>query len=77
MINEPTYNLIFPQAEKFPLNLLEVMEICSELFLTHLLAIEILNESREHFSELGESPLIILILSFGEQILSNRLRQIH
>ncbi len=58
-------------------NLLEVMEICSNIYLTHLLAVEILGESREHFSELGENPWIIPILSLDEQIFFRRLMQIH
>jgi len=58
------------------LNLLEVMNICSNLYLTHLLAEEILGYQSEHFSELGESPWIVSILSFEKQIFF-RLRQIH
>lgn len=58
------------------LNLLEVMDICSNLYLTHLLAVEILGYRNVPFSELGESPWIVSILSFSEQIFF-RLRQIH
>ena len=63
-----------PESE---INLIEVMDICSNLYLTHSLAVEILGENRDHFSELGESPWIIPILSFDEPILIKRLRQIH
>ncbi len=78
MTNE-TYGIcesekISPVSE---MNLIEVMDICSNLYLTHLLAVEILGENSEHFSELGESPWIIPILSFDEPILIQRLRQIH
>ena len=49
------------------LNLLEVMDICSNLYLTHLLAVEILGYRSEHFSELGENPWIVSILAFEEK----------
>ncbi len=59
------------------LNLLEVMDICSNLYLTHLLAVEILGYRNAPFSELGsEGAWIVSILSFSEQIFF-RLRQIH
>lgn len=58
------------------LDLLEVMRVFSDLFLTHLLAEEILGESR-HFAELGESSWITVILPPEGNILGKRLRQIH
>lgn len=58
------------------MNLLEVMDICANLYLTHHLAVEILGYRNEPFSELGESPWIVPILSVAEQIYS-KLHQIH
>lgn len=58
-------------------NLLELMEICSNMYLTHLLAVEILGESQEDFSGLGESPWISAILSLDAPAFLKRLMQIH
>lgn len=58
-------------------NLLEIMEICSNMYLTHLLAVEILGESGGDYSELGESSLIIAILSLDAPVFFKRLGQIH
>ena len=63
-----------PETE---IDLIEVMNICSNLYLNHSLAVEILGENRNHFSELGESPWIIPIFSFDEPVLIKRLSQIH
>ena len=56
-----------PMPSLDELNLLEVMDICSDLYLTHLLAVEILGYRSEHFSELGENPWIVSILEFEEK----------
>lgn len=78
MANE-TYGIC--ESEKMSsgseLNLIEVMNICSNLYLTHLLAEELLGEKSEHFAEFGESPWIIPILTFDDPVLIQRLRQIH
>ncbi len=70
-----------PMLEKTPLsrsaNLLEMMEICSNMYLTHLLAIEILGTNTDDFSELGESTLIISILTLDAPFFFKRLKQIH
>ncbi len=70
-----------PMLEKTPLsgsaNLLEMMEICSNMYLTHLLAIEILGTNTDNFSELGESTLIISILTLDAPFFFKRLKQIH
>lgn len=70
-----------PMLEKTPLssepNLLEMMEICSNMYLTHLLAIEILGADSDDFSELGESSLIISILTLDAPVFFKRLKQIH
>lgn len=58
-------------------NLLEMMEICSNMYLTHLLAVEILGADSDDFSELGESSLIIAILSIDAPVFFKRLNQIH
>ncbi|MGC2234978.1 MAG: hypothetical protein WA584_02285 [Pyrinomonadaceae bacterium] len=58
------------------LDLLEAMHIFSDLYLTHLLAEEILGESR-HFAELGESPWMTAILSLKHYSFFKRLMQIH
>ena len=58
------------------LDLLEVMRVFSDLYLTHLLAEEILGESR-HFAELGESSWITAILPLESNIFRKRLMQIH
>lgn len=58
------------------LNLLEVMDICSNLYLTHLLAVEILGYRSEHFSNLGENPWKISILAFEEHFFF-KLKRIH
>jgi hypothetical protein len=58
------------------LNLLEVMDICSNLYLTHLLAVEILGYRSEHFSEIGENPWIVSILAFEEKFFF-KLKTIH
>ena len=68
------------QSENLPdhceLDLLEAMHVFSDLYLTHLLAEEILGESR-HFAELGESSWITAILSLGHYSFFKRLMQIH
>lgn len=58
------------------LNLLEVMDICSNLYLTHLLAVEILSYRSEPFVELGENPWIVSILAFEEKFFF-KLKTIH
>jgi len=58
------------------LNLLEVMDICSNLYLTHLLAVEILGYRSEPFVELGENPWIVSILAFEEKFFF-KLKTIH
>jgi hypothetical protein len=66
-----------PVATINDLNLLEVMDICSNLYLTHLLAVEILGyQSEEGFTELGESPWVSSILFFIEHIFF-KLKRIH
>ena len=57
-------------------DLLEVMHGFSDLYLTHLLAEEILGE-RRHFAELGESPWITAIFSLEYRAFLKRLLQIH
>lgn len=64
---------ILPMDE---MNLLKVMDICSNLYLTHQLAVEILGYQSEHFLELDENPWIVSILSFEKQIFF-KIRQIH
>lgn len=71
--NRNTTETRFNQCE---LDLLEVMHVFSDLYLTHLLAEEILGESR-HFAELGESPCITAILSLEHRSFFKRLMQIH
>ncbi|CAN5610010.1 hypothetical protein BH24ACI2_BH24ACI2_15670 [soil metagenome] len=58
------------------LNLLEMMEVCSNMYLTRYLAVQILG-THEDFSEMGESSLIseILLLEFPPFV--GRLMQIH
>ena len=71
--NRNTTETRFNQCE---LDLLEVMHICSDLYLTHLLAEEILGESR-HFAELGESSWVTAILSLEHRAFFKRLMHIH
>jgi len=71
--NRNTTETRFNQCE---LDLLEVMHVFSDLYLTHLLAEEILGESR-HFAEVGESPWITAILSLEHRSFFKRLMQIH
>lgn len=59
------------------MSLIELMDICSNLYLTHLLAVDILGEPLEHFADLGESPWIIPLMSFDDPVIIQRLRQIH
>ncbi|MGI8542711.1 MAG: hypothetical protein ACR2MD_04450 [Aridibacter sp.] len=58
------------------LNLLEMMEVCSNMYLTRYLAVQILG-TREDFSEMGESSLISEILCFAFPPFTKRLMQIH
>jgi len=78
MMNEQSEKPALEQTrQSCSASLLEVMEICANMYLTHLLAVEILDESDDDFSELGESSLIIAILSLDAPMFFNRLRQIH
>lgn len=63
-------------ADDGKIDLLEVMHVFSDIYLTHLLAEEILGESR-HFAELGESSWITAILPHEGNIFLKRLMQIH
>ena len=58
------------------LNLLLIMEICSNMFLTHTLAVQILGTD-EDFSEMGESSWIPEMLSLEFPPFVGRLMQIH
>ena len=58
------------------LNLLEVMDICSNLYLTHLLAVDILGYRSEHFSSSGENPWIVSCSKFEEKFFF-KLKTIH
>lgn len=58
------------------LNLLEMMEVCSNMYLTCYLAVQILG-TREDFSEMGESPWISEILLLEFPLFVKRLMQIH
>lgn len=58
------------------LTLTDVMEICSNMYLTHRLALEILGECEE-FSELCEQSWIPEILSGKFPPFARRLAQIH
>ena len=79
MMNETAENTALPKTpQSSESNLMEMMEICSNMYLTHLLAVEILGEENRHdFSELGESPLIIAILSLDAPFFFKQLKQIH
>lgn len=59
------------------LNLLEMMEICSNMYLTHTLAVQILGASCEDFSEMGESSLIPELLMLEFPPFAKRLMLIH
>lgn len=58
------------------LNLLEVMDLCANLYLSHLLAVEITTTRSEPARELFENQWIDSILLFTEQTFF-RSRQIH
>lgn len=78
MMNEQSEKPALEQTRQtYGASLLEVMEICANMYLTHLLAVEILGESSDDFLELGESSLIISILSLDAPTFFKRLRQIH
>lgn len=77
MTNQPTSEKRAIDApQDVELTLTDVMEICSNMYLTHRLALEILGECEE-FSELCERSWIPEILSCKFPPFARRLTQIH